>query len=202
MEKAPPKERILHAAVHLFARQGFAATGLRELAGQAEVNLAMINYFFGSKKGLLKEILDNFFKEYLAIAKQELTGPESLRIRLSRFIRSSVRYFDAEHNILLVTIAELPHDDPDIVEHKASWARQMAGILDREICQPLLKETGRDIPPTCMGPMLTSLMASRFLFLPVMTQVNAQQARRVDIDRYTEMITELFLKGLINTPTD
>ena len=57
MEKLVLKERIFRSAVYLFARHGFAGTGLRELAARAEVNLAMINYFYGSQKGLLKEIL-------------------------------------------------------------------------------------------------------------------------------------------------
>ena len=59
------KVRILNTAVRIFARKGYASTGMRELADGAEVNLAMINYFFGSKKELLKVILERFFTGYL-----------------------------------------------------------------------------------------------------------------------------------------
>ncbi len=196
MEDVSPKERILQAAVHLFARKGFAGTGLRELAAMAEVNLAMINYFFGSKKDLLKVILDGFFEKYLAIARRELTGNDSLHTKIVRFIKSAVSYFAEEQNALMVTITELPHDDPDIVEHKAGWAKQMAEIIDREICKPLTEETGRDIPPTCIGPILTSLMASRFLFSPIMNRVNPEADKRVTVSLYTEIITNIFLQGI------
>ncbi len=201
LEKLTPKERIIQSAVYLFARQGFDGTGLRELAARAEVNLAMINYFFGSKKGLLKEILDNFFEGYLAIARKELAGTDNLHTKLTRFINSSVRYFDSGQNALLVMITELPHDDPDIIEHKATWARQMAEVLEREICQPLKELTGHDIPATCIGPMLTSLMASRFLFAPVLTRVKGESGNPVDIHAYTEMITSLFLQGIATEDT-
>ncbi len=63
-------------------------------------------------------------------------------------------------------ITELPHDDPEIIEHKANWAGKMAKIIEKEVCKPLSKETGRTIPASCIGPLLTSLMASRFLFSP------------------------------------
>jgi len=197
LEKISSKDRIRHAAVFLFARHGFAGTGLRELAARAEVNLAMINYFFGSKRGLLKVILDGFFEEYLVIAREELVGEESLYTRLSRFINSAVRYFDSDQDLLLVTIAELPHDDPEIIEYKANWARQMAQILDKEVCKPLKRETGKEISATCVGPMLTSLMASRFLFSPMMERVRGDAGESVSIEAYIEILTSVFLQGLL-----
>lgn len=196
MEAIPPRERILKEAGYLFARHGFAGTGLRELATRAEVNLAMINYFFGSKKGLLKEILDHFFEGYLAIARQELVSTDCLNTKLTRFIGSAVRYFESHQDGLLVTITELPHDDPDITEHKATWGKQMAKLLEQEVCRPLMTETGQNIPATCIGPMLTSLMSCRFLFAPVMDHVREDSEKPVDIQCYTEMITSLFLQGI------
>jgi len=50
--KQSSKERILATAVKIFARKGYASTGMRELADGADVNLAMINYFFGTKSSL------------------------------------------------------------------------------------------------------------------------------------------------------
>jgi len=191
-----PKDRIFNTAVKLFARHGFAGTGLRELATKADVNLAMINYFYGSKKGLLKEILDDFFAGYIAIAKQELVRTGTLHERLSGFIIHAVRYFDTRQHSLLIFITELPLDDQEIINHKGTWARQMAAILEKEVCLPLNKETGRNIPATCIGPMLTSLMASRFLFTPVMEHVRGSSENPVDINTYTNMILSIFLPGL------
>jgi len=60
-----PKQDILAAAIGLFARKGFSATGVREIAQQAKVNIAMISYYFGSKRGVLEAALDIFFQRYL-----------------------------------------------------------------------------------------------------------------------------------------
>jgi len=50
------KERILTAAERLFAERGFAETSLREVTSRADVNLAAVNYHFGSKSNLVNEV--------------------------------------------------------------------------------------------------------------------------------------------------
>jgi AcrR family transcriptional regulator len=50
------KERILDAAELLFADHGFAATSLRGITSEAEVNLASVHYHFGSKEELIRAV--------------------------------------------------------------------------------------------------------------------------------------------------
>jgi AcrR family transcriptional regulator len=46
------RERILEAALPLFARHGYAGTSTRMVAGAAEVNVATLAYYFEDKEGL------------------------------------------------------------------------------------------------------------------------------------------------------
>lgn len=57
------KNKILDAAEKLFAIQGFNGTSLREITSQAEVNLAAVNYHFGSKKELIKSVMSRYMNE-------------------------------------------------------------------------------------------------------------------------------------------
>jgi AcrR family transcriptional regulator len=52
----PTKRRILGAAERLFARDGFDGVSLREIAAEADANLALIHYHFGSKLDLYRAI--------------------------------------------------------------------------------------------------------------------------------------------------
>jgi AcrR family transcriptional regulator len=194
---AESRRRILDAAIELFARHGYAGTGLRELAAAADVNLAMINYFFGSKKGLLKEILDDFFSGYLEVARLHLEREGETADKLDAFIRAAVHYFADNRDCLVVVITELPHDDPEVIEHKAAWGRQMMAILGREICKPLSAERDRPLTPLLIGPVLTSAMASRFLFAPVSERLGEAAANN-DIDSYARDLSRLLLSGLID----
>lgn len=48
------RERILLAALRLFAAQGYKNTSTREIATAAQVNVAALNYYFGDKAGLYR----------------------------------------------------------------------------------------------------------------------------------------------------
>ncbi len=54
---AGTKARILDAAERLFLEHGFEATSLRQLTAAAGVNLAAVNYHFGSKEELFQAVL-------------------------------------------------------------------------------------------------------------------------------------------------
>ena len=55
------KERLLDVAERLFADFGYKATSLRDITSEAGVNLASVNYHFGSKDALLTALLDRRF---------------------------------------------------------------------------------------------------------------------------------------------
>ena len=50
------KDRILGAAEELFAQFGFSGTSLRQVTSRADVNIAAVNYHFGSKENLVNEV--------------------------------------------------------------------------------------------------------------------------------------------------
>jgi len=52
------KEQIINAAIELFAQKGFEGTSIRDLASKADVNVAMINYYFGSKDKLFEALVE------------------------------------------------------------------------------------------------------------------------------------------------
>jgi len=49
---------ILDEAEALFARRGYAATPVRDIADAVGVNPAMVHYYFGSKHALLRQVLE------------------------------------------------------------------------------------------------------------------------------------------------
>ena len=55
--KSDTKQRILDTAESLFARQGVTGTSLRQIIGEAKVNLAAIHYHFQSKEALVEALL-------------------------------------------------------------------------------------------------------------------------------------------------
>ncbi len=57
---------ILDAAEELFSERGFAETSLRNITTKADVNLAAVNYHFGSKKSLIQAVFARFLTPFVA----------------------------------------------------------------------------------------------------------------------------------------
>jgi AcrR family transcriptional regulator len=57
-EKIDKKDHILDVAERVFAEHGFDGASTRLISGEAGVNMAMLNYYFGSKEGLLLSIFE------------------------------------------------------------------------------------------------------------------------------------------------
>ncbi|MGM0915609.1 MAG: TetR/AcrR family transcriptional regulator [Pseudomonadota bacterium] len=56
--------RILDTAEVLFAERGFAETSLRTITSKAKVNLAAVNYHFGSKKSLIQSVFARYLDPF------------------------------------------------------------------------------------------------------------------------------------------
>lgn len=93
--------RLLDAAAQVFARYGFAASSVRMICSQARVNGAAINYHFGSKEELYREVLRyvrrRAYDTYPTTHGLEAdSSPDS---KLRAFINSFLlRIFDEERN--------------------------------------------------------------------------------------------------------
>ncbi len=89
------KDRILGAAEELFAQYGFAGTSLRQVTSHADVNIAAVNYHFGSKENLVNEIFRRRMDEMTAARLGQLeqarsAQPDDLRAVLAAFVEPAL----------------------------------------------------------------------------------------------------------------
>lgn len=66
------QEKILNAAEALFAEQGFEQTSLRQITTEADVNLASVNYHFGSKKALIQAVMARYLEVFMPKLAEQL----------------------------------------------------------------------------------------------------------------------------------
>lgn len=96
-------EAIIAAGRDLFARKGYAAVSVREIAAQAGVNHGLVHRHFGSKEEVLRAVLQGMFSDVGAVASAQLdpTRPDFIK-----------RLF------------------PVAAERKQDWAILMRAVLD------------------------------------------------------------------------
>lgn len=72
MAQSDTVTKILDAAEELFAEHGFAETSLRTITAKADVNLAAVNYHFGSKKALIQAVFERFLTPFSQMVESGL----------------------------------------------------------------------------------------------------------------------------------
>ena len=82
------RQRLLNAAIGVFAEFGYEAATVREICRRADANVAAVNYHFGDKKSLYGEIFDTVFaalRQYRSAFLPRSAPPEE---RLATYVRS------------------------------------------------------------------------------------------------------------------
>lgn len=85
-----PRMRILLVARKLFAERGFDATSVRQICELADVNVALVSYYFGGKEKMFEALFQQFFpsedlERYQEVLKEPITG-------LSLIIQEVIRF--------------------------------------------------------------------------------------------------------------
>jgi AcrR family transcriptional regulator len=85
------REIILSTAMKLFGQKGFEGTSVREIASGADVNPAMISYYFGSKEKLFEKLVEHkasFLKGVFAelVNNRSISQIEKLFIIIDSYI--------------------------------------------------------------------------------------------------------------------
>jgi len=96
------KDRILGAAEELFAQHGFAGTSLRQVTSRADVNIAAVNYHFGSKENLVNEVFRRRMDEMSAQRLERLRAavaqsPCELEAVLAAFVTPALAMAQDRH---------------------------------------------------------------------------------------------------------
>ena len=195
-QEKEPKARIMETAIRLFAQKGFNAVGVRELAREAGVNLSMINYFYGSKKGLFRAILADFFDNYRKQVEANIVGDDPLEVRARRTMRAAAKYFQAHKDIVIIALTELPHDDPEMIDLKVNKATRIAALFQEHLVGPLMKATGRNVPMPIVAAAIPGVLMTYFLMRPVMEKVWPAGYDDEVLRQYPDLVTEIYLNGV------
>ncbi len=111
------EEKILEAASEVFTEKGFAGTRTRDIAEEAGINLALLNYYFRSKEKLFEQVMKVkmvlLFGQIVPILTNEKTNLEE-KIDLA-----SEKYFEIlskNPNLPLFVISEIQKKNSNITK--------------------------------------------------------------------------------------
>jgi AcrR family transcriptional regulator len=138
--RSKSRERILNAAVRLFARRGFGGTTVRAIAEEAGVALGMLYAHFKSKEAVLFALMqDSVFDVNLTI--DEAAQEPSAEGFAKRLLRAAIAALDRHRDAWRLSYA-LRHQ-PEVLKVQAKQIGAYAGQIQKRLAAEL---AGRGVP--------------------------------------------------------
>lgn len=114
MKLSAKKIQILNVAEELFSQQGFDGTSVRAIAKIAEVNIAMISYYFGSKEKLLGELINRRMSGFGDKLNEIANGSGTFAERLNTLTATILKQAHTNRRIHKILHFEFSHGNRKI----------------------------------------------------------------------------------------
>lgn len=137
--KKETSETILEVSTTLFARQGYDAVSMREIAAAVGVRAAALYYHFPDKSNLYLSAMKYAFSNVMTTSIWALTEDAQPLVRLKRFVVALIKDMTKNPDLLLLIQRERLADDPD----------RLKLLMDEVFSKPIsaLIDVVRDLAP-------------------------------------------------------
>lgn len=189
------KRKIFTAALELFAQKGFSAVGIREIAQAASVNISMISYYFKNKHGLLKEILDTFYRKFIEVLTPVRYPDKTPGERIHLLVRNIVNFIRDNVKLVMVFNNELALDVPELNELKIRRIGEIIRMSNSFLHQ-LRLDPHNLYYLSMIGPGIIAAIINNFRIHPIL-----KTSFHITVDDhyfqdYVEVLSSFFTEGI------
>jgi AcrR family transcriptional regulator len=192
--------RVLDAAEAAFAEGGYAGARVNAIAENAGANKAMIYYYFESKEGLYRAVLERVFDQIVQAVATHMAATEGADV--PRFLAAYRTILRSHPNLARLMMRDLVDGGPHVVEVLAPKLQQIigpvAGALDSG------RRSGRfnpEVEPMIAMPVLVSPFILFAVMSPMLEAATGVPAAALEglFDRTAE---EVLMRGLLARPEE
>jgi AcrR family transcriptional regulator len=201
------RRRLLEAARQLFAECGFAEVSVRDICREANANVALVSYYFGDKRGLYLEIIDEAvaalaeFNAQLMQSSENASGAERLSHFVRRFVERVLEHDERESWVHRLMEHELNRPMPEALARFGTGAiaprvrylgRAIAEILDCPAQDPIVTMCVTTVHGLC-------LVYARLGEVPPVLYETVREAARLgklDVPSIAEQVAAFALAGV------
>ncbi|MGB0680033.1 MAG: TetR/AcrR family transcriptional regulator [Polyangiales bacterium] len=154
-------EHIVHAALRVLARQGYARTSLMDIAREAEMSKGAVHYHFPSKESLMADVLQTACDAVAARTRAawKADAPPLTAIEQAIAMLWQIRVERSDEAVVVADLlAQSLYDEglrPQLARYFAFAAEQVKGELEPRLAAFGLRPR---LPPALMARMLIGLL--------------------------------------------
>src|SRR5919199_393974 len=130
------RDAILDAAEALFARQGFAATTIKQIGAAAGVNSALLYYYFDDKETLYREMLRRIMSGFVNVGSALLAQASSPEEGIRALVHMQSEVMTSRPQVPRLIARELvdheaAHAEQEIARLAASTFKTLCGLIEQ-----------------------------------------------------------------------
>ncbi|GAT63290.1 TetR/AcrR family transcriptional regulator [Paludibacter jiangxiensis] len=155
------EHRILMAAEEVFLDKGFSAAKTTEIARKAEVNHALVHYYFRSKENLFETVFINKYKQVLVVLTEAVDGEKPYLDRLHQMMAAQFELFISSPKMPLFIVNEFLNNP-----QRLNFLKRKISLFPQEILIRFERQTNEAIEQGIIRPIETKeLLFSVFSLL-------------------------------------
>ncbi|MDR1895604.1 MAG: TetR family transcriptional regulator [Prevotellaceae bacterium] len=104
------EEKIKNAALKLFYKNGFAGTKTRDIAEEAGINIALLNYYFRSKEKLFEIIMEESLQKMFTGVKNVFNKPSNIDEKIKSIVDNYIENLRINPNLPLFVLSAIQAD--------------------------------------------------------------------------------------------
>jgi AcrR family transcriptional regulator len=190
------EEKIREAAKKVFTQKGYAATRTRDIAEEAGINLALLNYYFRSKEKLFHLVMEEKMQQLFGILFPIINDEKSgLQVKLELITASYIDLLSKNPDLPIFVLSEIKNSEGGFLKQLPVKKMLRESVMVRQF-----QEFRSDISPLHFIMNLLGMIIFPFVGSPVFkgTGVVDDQIFRQMMDDRKKMIP-LWMKTLRET---
>jgi AcrR family transcriptional regulator len=201
MPESPAVEKILKAALTVFAEEGFAGARVDEIARRAGVNKAMLYYHVGDKAVLYEEVLVRNFDRLLEAVAEAAAADFSPADRLRRVIHTVTELVDKMPEHPRIILREVAAAGASLPPAALSRMGQAAAVVRSIILDGIEDGSMRTVDPLLTHVAMIGAIVFGHAVRPIgeLMQQLGLDLELVSPTATADHLAELLLHGLLNT---
>jgi TetR/AcrR family transcriptional regulator len=190
------KAKIIAAAEALFAERGFSETGIRDITRKAGVTSAMVPYYFGSKEGLYRSILETAVTTIRGLIAEAIESEEAFPDKLERLIEAELTYITSHSQLARILFRELLAGGDHILAIFQKFPLNNYQLMRQVVADGVRRKELRHVDIDLAPISLMGMVVVFQVFRPIITRVLGTQTYDEQfIKRLSIHTVELFLHG-------
>lgn len=176
MKETDVKERILETARRLFVENGYKGTSIRDIAVAADVNVAMVNYYFRSKQGLFEIIFDESASKLLNKIFSIIGSDLPFSELLDSWVSSYFEMLMANPHLPIFVLNEMHHNPEHLLKlvNKQNPTKTLEKLRER-IQEEIQRGNIKEVPVMNLLLSVLSLCLFPFILGGILTQVTGER---------------------------